>query len=153
MLLGCFRFKLNSLLMSNVNFISRFLMCKYVRLKSNMIHHLNKFTRGFKVVYVLDDIGFVVESSVFLEFSTPSRCKNANIILISSVFRAYLYLVNAMLIFLQCPVERMNLLRAFSFINGVSCRFDCLFGQEMNFVWKKKKKKTIDCWIQSINQE
>lgn len=144
MLLGCFRFKLNSLLMSNVNFISRFLMCKYVRLKSNMIHHLNKFTRGFKVVYVLDDIGFVVESSVFLEFSTPSRCKNANIILISSVFRAYLYLVNAMLIFVQCPVERMILLRAFSFINGVSCRFDCLFGQEMNFVWQKKN---IDCWI------
>lgn len=86
MLLGCFRFKLNLLLMSNVNFVSRFLMCKYVRLKSNMIHHLNKFTTGFKVVYALDDIGFVVESSVFLEFSAPSRGKNANIILNKACF-------------------------------------------------------------------
>lgn len=69
MLLGCFRFKLNSLLMSNVNFISCFLICKCVCLKSNMIHHLNKFATGFKVVYVLDDFGFAVESSVCVEFS------------------------------------------------------------------------------------
>lgn len=46
-----------------------FRMLQCVCLKSNMIHHLNKFATGFKVVYVLVDFGFAVESSVCVEFS------------------------------------------------------------------------------------